>query len=212
VEEAIILEDDCVPDPCFFRFCEEMLKRYRNDETVASIVGSDFTFGVSALTSESSYYFSRYPLMWGWATWRRAWKLYDPAMTLWPKFRDTNWLEELLSDSLAAQYWRFLFAANYKTAENWDFAWVFSCWIRGAKSIHPSANLISNVGYRPDAFHTGVLPAKVTQLPLSCMEFPFRSDSDQPESLRESMIEKNAFSGTLGTVFQILRNKKTVDP
>ena len=70
-EEAIVLEDDTVPDPSFFRFCDELLERHRDDERVLSIGGNGFQFDGPA--SEDSYCFSRYPKTWGWATWRRAW-------------------------------------------------------------------------------------------------------------------------------------------
>ena len=81
VEQAVILEDDCLPDPTFFRFCEELLDRYRYEERVMQISGSNFLFGRRAV--EVSYYFSRYPLCWGWATWRRAWRHFDFNMQTW---------------------------------------------------------------------------------------------------------------------------------
>lgn len=69
-ERAIILEDDCLPDPSFFPFCEELLERYKNDDRVMSISGQNSQFGRSR--TSYSYYFSRYAHCWGWATWRRA--------------------------------------------------------------------------------------------------------------------------------------------
>ena len=72
VEEAIILEDDCLPDPSFFRFCDEMLERYRDNERVGMVSGGNLQFGRHRGTG--SYYFSKYTHIWGWASWRRAWK------------------------------------------------------------------------------------------------------------------------------------------
>src|SRR5690606_39168635 len=74
VDRAIILEDDCVPDPTFFPFCEEMLERYAGDPRVMQISGRSVYD--TAPQSHYSYYFSRQLNCWGWATWARAWKLY----------------------------------------------------------------------------------------------------------------------------------------
>jgi len=74
-QAGIILEDDCLPNPTFFRFCEELLSYYQNDLRVMHISGNNFLFGKKR--GNASYYFSRYTYNWGWATWRRAWKFYD---------------------------------------------------------------------------------------------------------------------------------------
>jgi len=81
VAEAIILKDDCVPHPTFFRFCEELLEKYREDERVMHISGSNFQPGYTR--GPFSYYFSRFNPIWGWASWRRAWQHYDLNMKLW---------------------------------------------------------------------------------------------------------------------------------
>src|SRR3954453_1153033 len=73
--EAIILEDDCLPHPSFFRYCAELLERYRDDERVMMISGDNFQGG--RRRTPDSYYFSRYVHSWGWATWRRAWQHFD---------------------------------------------------------------------------------------------------------------------------------------
>ena len=96
VEEAIILEDDCIPHPTFFRFCKELLARYRDDQRVMMISGNNFQMGRK--WTPCSYYFSRFFHCWGWATWRRAWKHYDIDMGLWPALEDGSWLLHVLGD------------------------------------------------------------------------------------------------------------------
>ncbi|WP_317189876.1 hypothetical protein [Mycobacterium avium] len=86
VDKAVILEDDCVPSPSFFEYCADLLDRYENDERVMMISGNNHLFGHADITD--SYYFSRYPHVWGWATWKRAWAKYDVKMTHWPEIRD----------------------------------------------------------------------------------------------------------------------------
>ena len=72
VKEGIVFDDDCVPDQSFFRFCAEMLEKYRDNERVMHISGDNFQS--DKLKLNSSYYFSKYTYMWGWASWSRAWK------------------------------------------------------------------------------------------------------------------------------------------
>ena len=94
VEEAIILEDDCLPHPTFFRFCQEMLERYRNDDRIGMISGDNFQFGRPV--GQDSYYFSKYVHVWGWASWRDRWRnSYDVHMGLWPQVRDQKRLDDL---------------------------------------------------------------------------------------------------------------------
>lgn len=168
VPEAIILEDDCLPDPTFFRFCEEMLDRYRDDERIAMISGDNFLFG--GLDVGASYYFSRYCHIWGWASWRRAWKFYDRSVLNWPQFRDDGWLDELVPDAAERRYWVSAFDGVYTgRIDTWDYQWALSAWIQGMLSIMPARNLISNIGFGEGATHTtrGSIYADMPRHPLS---------------------------------------------
>lgn len=171
VERAIILEDDCLPHPDFFRFCEALLEKYRDDERVMHIGGSNFLFGRARI--EESYYFSRYPLCWGWATWRRAWRHFDFEMRKWPLLRQTEWLDQYLDDRRASWYWTRLF--DYVHAEGkphiWDYQWVLSCWLRNGLCITPNANLISNIGYGKEATHTR-RRSRFAEVPREAIGFP----------------------------------------
>jgi hypothetical protein len=121
VEEAIILEDDCLPHPTFFRFAEELLDRYRDDQRILSISGQNVQFGRKR--TDYSYYFSRYNHCWSWASWRRAWQHYDLDMKLWPEIRDGNFLVDVLGDSHAAKVWTNTFQLCYeKKLQSWAFS------------------------------------------------------------------------------------------
>jgi len=153
VEEAVILEDDCLPHPTFFRFCQQLLARYREDERVMAISGDNFQFGRKR--TEHSYYFSRYPHCWGWATWRRAWKHYDGEMYLWPTIKQNHWLHDILEDQRAVSYWTSILDDTYAGKINtWNYAWTFSCWTQSGLTILPNVNLVSNIGFGPQATHT----------------------------------------------------------
>lgn len=154
VEEAIILEDDCLPDPSFFRFCEELLARYRDDERVMMISGDNFLPG--ALAGRESYYFSRYAHIWGWASWRRAWRHYDVGITEWARLRETDWLLRAVEGNRSAErFWARCFDLAHEGAvDTWDYQWVFACFARRGLSAMPRTNLVSNIGFDEHATHT----------------------------------------------------------
>jgi len=152
-EEAIILEDDCLPHPSFFPFCEELLDRYRNDTRVMHIGGTNYQFGRRRFPY--SYYFSRYNHCWGWASWRRAWTYFDVEMTLWPEIRDRGLLRDLLGDKRAVADWQRAFQMVYqKRIDSWAYCWTLSCWAQNGLTVLPSVNLISNIGFDGDGSHT----------------------------------------------------------
>jgi hypothetical protein len=153
VEEAIILEDDCLPDPSFFRFCQEMLIRYRDNDRVSMVSGGNLQFGRQR--GAGSYYFSRYTHIWGWASWRRAWQHYDRDIKLWPVFRDEGWIESIFSNKDEQAYWRNSFEAVHDgSLDTWDCSWTFTALLRGMLQVVPNTNLISNIGFGPEATHT----------------------------------------------------------
>ncbi|WP_221056716.1 hypothetical protein [Methanoculleus chikugoensis] len=172
VEEGIILEDDCVPDQSFFPFCQELLERYRDDKRIMMISGDNFQFGQKC--TENSYYFSRYPHIWGWASWERAWKLYDSEISTWPDFHKNGYLEDTLSEKRAVKYWESIFNSVYDGSINtWDYQWVFSCWIQGGLSITPNQNLISNIGFCQSSTHTKE-GSNFSNLPTGRIKFPLK--------------------------------------
>lgn len=172
VEEAIIVEDDCLPHPTFFRFCEELLERYRDDERVAMISGDNFQFGKRR--TEYSYYFSIYPHIWGWASWRRTWNLYDVGMHTWPEIRDGGWLADIFSDGGTARYWSDIFERTYQNEiDTWDHQLTFSLCSRRSLIILPNINLVANIGFGAGASHTSGA-SFVANLPVDPMVFPLR--------------------------------------
>lgn len=152
VEEAIILEDDCLPCPAFFAFCEAMLARYREDPKVMHISGSSFLGG--AFNLNHSYCFSKYAVIWGWATWRRAWRHYDFAIPAWPDFRQRR-LRERFPDRIEARHWISRMEPIYKRErqDTWDYQWIFTLWACDALAVMPKENLITNIGAGADATH-----------------------------------------------------------
>ncbi len=154
VPEAIILEDDCLPHPDFFRFCSELLDRYRDDRRVGQISGSNLHSGMAR--PEYSYYFSRYIHIWGWASWRDRWQqAYDVTLSRWPELRARGWVHDLFPRRREARYWEKMFEEVHAgRVDTWDYQWTAACWQNDWLAAVPAGNLISNIGFRPDATHT----------------------------------------------------------
>lgn len=152
VDACIILEDDCIPQPSFFPFCQELLSRYQHDERVMT-VGGHRSDGPNELDTES-YYFSKYPSVWGWATWKEKWAKYDLNMSQWADLKDSKWLDDVLQNPKAIAYWNRMFNHMKNGLDTWDYALAYSCWLHNGLSIRSRVNMISNVGFGKDATHT----------------------------------------------------------
>ena len=148
--EGIILEDDCLPEPSFFKFCEQMLIKFRHDSRIAMVSGNNF----HSTSVEESYYFTKYVHIWGWATWKRSWALYDINLTDWPVAR-----KFLLNDIFKKSITRVLWHRNFKKCfynkiDTWDYQWVYSIWMNSMLCIAPNVNLVKNIGFDFRATHT----------------------------------------------------------
>jgi hypothetical protein len=174
VEEAIILEDDCLPHPSFFAFCETLLDRYRYDERIFLISGQNVQMG--RRVNEYDYYFSRYTHCWGWATWRRSWLHYDVEMKLWPTIRDHQELEGILmGDRYAIKVWRQVFEAMYtQQIDTWDYQLLFACWMQNGLTILPNVKLVENIGFGPAGTHTTTANNPYASIPLEGVTLPLK--------------------------------------
>lgn len=171
VEEAIILEDDCLPDPSFFPYCAQLLERYRDCAQVGIISG--FNPMQNYFPFPYSYYFTKIVLIWGWATWRRTWQKYDEEMVSWPRVRDDGLLGLIWKNQKARQMWTAIFESMYSGIgpNAWSYNLVYSSWIRNWLNIVPSRNLIQNIGFDQDATHTKNALAGF-KLPAEALTFP----------------------------------------
>lgn len=192
-EMGIILEDDCLPNQSFFLFCNELLIKFRYDKRVMMIGGVNF---ISDKTEhfQHSYFFSKYTLIWGWATWRRAWQYYDVNMDAWEKMRKNSNREALLNQLNSSSHWHKIFDLVYKNKINtWDYQWTFACWSQNGLSIIPKVNLVSNIGFDKNSTHTNKKDKRVnmeryeTSFPLTHPNVMF-SNSIADEYLNKKFI------------------------
>lgn len=171
VEAGIILEDDCLPHPSFFPYCAELLERYRDDERITTI--SAMGYSSPGLCGRYSYSFTTYQLIWGWATWRRAWRRYEPTLANWPFLSDPVWLRRHLGDARAARAWaQRIVAYREGKVDTWDYPWNFSCWAHQGLGIVPAVNLVDNIGFGPGGTHTTGGDSKLA--PTAALSFPLR--------------------------------------
>lgn len=169
VDRAIVLEDDCVPSPSFFEFCQQLLEYYAGDQRVWEIGGCNFQMGHSR--TKASYYFSKYVHTWGWATWRRSWEKFDPDIESWPTLRNNGALGSVWASRAEEAYWTRVFDRVHdgRISTAWDFQWLYAMWCQGARSVVPDTNLISNVGFGHGASHHVDMDPALADLPRAEM-------------------------------------------
>jgi hypothetical protein len=210
VEEAIVLENDCVPHSTFFRFCDELLELYRNDTRIVSINAQNVQLGHKR--TEYSYYFSRYTHSWGWATWRRAWHHYDFDMKLWSEIEAKNLLSDIFADRQTEKYWTEIFQAMYeKYIDTWDYQWTFACWLQSGLSITPNVNLVSNIGFDSEATYSTNKKSQFNNVPREAIEFPLKHppfmirNAQADNFTQKTMFRKSWFNQFKAVVKKIWR-------
>lgn len=165
VEEGIILEDDCLPNQSFFKFCEELLERYRDNKTIMHIGGVNLQNGKKR--GRASYYFSAYPHIWGWATWRRSWQLYNINFYNDKSKAIIKNVNNVFHDIEQANFWNTLYSKTIShEIDTWDFQWQYTVWRHRGLAILPQSNLVSNIGFGENATHTTELSHSLSNLPL----------------------------------------------
>jgi hypothetical protein len=186
-EMGIILEDDCLPCPDFFRFCDELLVKYKDDERISVIAGTN-QFAKYREEKSDEYFFSRFTYIWGWATYRRVWKDYDYALSFLPQLEKKISYKKLLRPLRNHQVkkMRRKFRKTYKTQgerfRTWDYQLLCLNLMKEQFCIIPKANLISNIGFGENATHTHNADSVDSKIPAGKLSFPLK----EPDSFEEN--------------------------
>ena len=151
VDEGIVLEDDTLPSPSFFQFAETMLERYRDNNRVMHISGNNHQHG--RIRGDGAYYASQFSHSWGWATWGRAWKLYDPKMTGFPENWDVISARCDLPQRIKEWWTMALNNTRAEVVNTWDFQWHYTVMKNQGVSLIPNRNLVENIGVGAEATH-----------------------------------------------------------
>ena len=153
VDYGIIVEDDCVPHESFFPYCDELLKKFIDDKRIMMISGINILF--DQIEISDSYFFSRYHLIWGWRTWKRAWNLFDLDMKNYDKIQSDRYLKALFETKRERNFWRNIYKiAKEDKLEEWDYKWAYAMHCNNGLCVCPNRNLIKNIGNGIDATHT----------------------------------------------------------
>jgi len=172
-ERGIILEDDIIPDPSLFPFCAELLERYESDPQVFAISGCNFV-PREHMSSKGAYRFSQVPHIWGWATWRDRWALYQFDLSGWRKELPIQELWSKSGKSIPATvFWAGTFELlAHKEVDTWDGQLVHMCMKNGMLTANSNTNLVENIGFNEQATHTkkdlgDLLPINPVTLPTA---------------------------------------------
>lgn len=178
VGSAIVLEDDCHADPSFFRYAEELLERYRDDDRVWQVSGSGM--GVpERLFGGDSYAFTAWASVWGWATWSDRWQRHRqvftrdhapsdaPVRTVPPAQQEGH-----LVTRSGQQHFADAARSDDTVIHGWDKHWWITMLTLGGLALSPSRNLVENVGWGEDATH-GAAAGKRDH-GAAAMDFPLR--------------------------------------
>jgi len=152
-ENGIILEDDCLPTNFFFWFCQELLEYYKHDSRVMHISGTNL-LGKTSI-GDGSYFFSKRAIIWGWATWRRAWQFYDIEIKTLPDFIAQDKIKAIYNMPCLQEAYLNAYRIMYNNkGDTWDWQWVYTVMSQNGLGVIPNKNMIKNIGFREDASHT----------------------------------------------------------
>ena len=191
VDDGILLEHDCVPNQDFFFFCENLLEKYKNDKRIMHISGNFFQKN----KIKNSYYFSKIPHIWGWATWKRAWNLYDINMNNLDDFLKNKNIEKIFKNKRNYYTWEHLFKEiKNEKIKTWDFQWTYAIFKNNGIAINPNKNLVTNIGFGDLAENCKNKKDKFANMKLETMNFPLNHPAEiEINEKADSFTTRNNF-------------------
>ena len=165
-ERVVVVEDDIVTSPHFLDFCNDGLELYADDPRVASVHGYIYPLGVRLPET----FFLRGASCWGWATWRRAWKHFEPDGRV--LLRDLRQRGAITEFDVAGSYpfTRMLREQIQGGNHSWAIRWRASAWLAGMHTLYPGRSLVENIGFDGSGTHcepTGDFAQQVGTEPIA---------------------------------------------
>jgi hypothetical protein len=216
VEAGVILEDDCIPGESFFPFVQWALEKYEPVDQVKLVAGFN-RFGESPFPE--SHRFIKTAYIWGWATWRRAWKDYDPYMARWTELDQRRKLDRWLGAFPVRDFWRETRDMVLRNSlVTWDVAWCWTVYNQRGLTVFPRVSLIQNIGFGEDATNTGggasdprsLIRAKSLPLPFVAPlrlapDLKIQSQIDREEFWRPHDLVRNQWDRFLRRIWTRIR-------
>ena len=189
-EMGIIIEDDCLPCENFFRFCDELLIKYKDDKRISVISGTN-EFEKYRENKSNEYFFTRFTYIWGWATYRRVWKDYDFTLSFLPKLKEKMSYAELLfplkKHQIKKRQRRFEKIYKNKGTNAWSYQLLCLNLMNKQFCVVPKVNLVSNIGFSEDATHTKDINSPCSNIPYGELLFPLKEPNPFEENLNFAM-------------------------
>lgn len=205
VTEGIILEDDCLPDLSFFPFCEELLAKYREDENIYLISGTNLQNGIKR--GNASYYFSYYPVIWGWATWKRSWLNYNYDLPEFDTTFKSGHLNHIFQSNNEKLYWRTKIQEleSQKIKHTWDYQLLYTIWKNKGLCISPNENLVTNLGFRNASTHLFLRDSIREPSITHPLQFPLIHPQKVIERKADNYIYKHVFSHSFPRLIRLTK-------
>lgn len=204
VEEGIILEDDCMPESSFFEFCSELLGKYKDDDTIFMISGTNMQNGIRR--GDSSYYFSNYPITWGWASWRRAWSRFSYDASDFEQSFNSGMLDHAFQSKKEKFYWKNKIGMVESKKRNiWDYQWFYAVWKNKGITIVPNSNQIINIGFENNGTHTFLRDSRREPSALNPIRFPLIHPTRKINSEADQYTFTNAFSHSISRFYRLFK-------
>lgn len=170
-DSIIVLEDDLLLSQNFLVFMSMALRHYAHDKNVFQISG--FSYELSKLSSSNSAFFMPFTSTWGWATWARAWKSYDPLASGWKELKKDNALRKKFNLNGAYDYASMLEEQMINNIDSWGVRWYWSVFKKNGLVLFPPKSMVKNTGMDGTGVHgRGILTNHSGQIHANDLKIP----------------------------------------
>lgn len=197
-KEAIVIEEDVVTSPAFYDYMDTLIEKYRDNRKVWILSGDNATpqYNPSGL----SYFPTRFPDIYGWASWSDRWHALDREMKEWPKFRKSkayhNYYENWLQRKLQHIYFNQVYNKR-PTYNPWDFIFTYNLALNKAYCLMPFVNMVADIGI-VGANHKSSEERPLDRIKIESESFPFHNGEPfeiQPTSFDKHFYYHDRFKG-----------------
>jgi hypothetical protein len=150
-DAIIVMEDDIKTSPYFLRYITDALVYYKDNEEVVSISGFNYPLNLSDYNEET--FFIRGADCWGWATWKRGWKLYEnDGQKLLDQLIHSKQIKNF--DFNGGYHYSKMLVDTIKTNKSWAVKWYASAYVKNKLTLYPIVSYVQNIGVGVEGTNT----------------------------------------------------------